>query len=388
MKKYNNFLLNDFLLIFAVLFLLFSIEIFLRLLPNEILGNLFTIFKNRNMYQNDSELGYKLKPNLKTFYGGHLLITNSKGLRDREFYFDKKPDLRILALGDSFTFGEGVEAEGTYPKMMEWILQKKYPKENIAVVNCGVSGYGNDQELNFLKREGVYYKPDLVILGLYMGNDFLDNEIGGVKRKRVKENGFLYDVYIEKDIHDSLKDKKLEILLFDFDRYLKRKSLAYFLIKKKFDYLLWKLGLNENYDGYKMLDKENFHYFRKDLTERDMRGFDLTFNLIKGINRNAEKLGSKFLVILIPAGFQIYEDVFDGLIKACNLNKKDYSMERLDFLLQERLVKEGMPVLNLLPILKENKEKELYAFGHWTPITHRIAAEEIDKFIENTKLIF
>lgn len=387
MKKYKNFLLNDFLLIFAILFLLFSIEIFLRLIPQEVLSNIFRIFANRNIYQNDKALGYSFGPNLNTSYQGHSLNTNSKGLRDREFYIGGKPDLRILALGDSFTFGEGVDAEKTYAKVLEIILKKKFTNKKIEVINSGVPGYGNDQELNFLKIKGVYYKPDLVLLGFYLGNDFSDNEIGGIKRRRVKENGFLYDIYMEKKIDEDIAGRNSELLLCHIDRYFKEKSLVYYLIKSRIDNLLWKLGIKKVYDGYRILEKESFPYFENHLTEKYMRGFNLTINIIKEINKETIKSGAKFLVILIPAGFQVYEAAFDSAVTSYNLNKKDYSVDRLDSLVQEKLTAEEIPVLDLLPVLKDKSENRLYEWGHWTPKAHSIAADKIYKFIENAKII-
>ena len=105
------------------------------------------------------------------------------------------------------------------------------------------------------------------------------------------------------------------------------------------------------------------------------------------MSKEAEKCKAKFLVVLIPAGFQIHEVIFDGLIKGYGFNTDDYSMDYLDSMLQERLIKEGISVLNLLPVLKGRKEDKLYAVGHWTPKAHGIAADEIHKFIENEKII-
>src|ERR1051326_4754279 len=44
------------------------------------------------------------------------VTTNSLGFRDREFSPDKKSKTRIVALGDSFTYGWGVEAQQSWPK--------------------------------------------------------------------------------------------------------------------------------------------------------------------------------------------------------------------------------------------------------------------------------
>jgi len=390
MKKFNNLILNFLLIFTAILLLLFLIELALRLTPQKILVSIFGDFSNRNIYQNNRKLGYSLKPNLKTSFQGHLLLTNSRGLRDREYNINKKPYLRVLALGDSFTFGEGVEIEDTFVKVLERNLKKRYPGKQIEVINAGVPGYGNDQELQFLKDEGKNYKPDLVLLGLYIGNDFLDNEIGGVNRRRVKGNGFLYDLYIERKIDEDLKGKYLDIFLCHADRYLKEKSLAYFLFKSRIDNLMQKWNIKKFYDQYMILDMESFPYFKNPLPERSKKGFELTINIIKEIKQESEQLGASLAVILIPAGFQVYETALDSLMAEYHLDKKNYDIEGLNSLLTKRLKLDGIMVLDLLPVLKKKAETDngLYAWGHWKPEAHRIAAEEIYKFIENSRLIF
>src|SRR5262245_38510160 len=45
--------------------------------------------------------------------------TNSLGFRDREFSLEKNSRIRILALGDSFTYGWGVEIDRSWPKVLE-----------------------------------------------------------------------------------------------------------------------------------------------------------------------------------------------------------------------------------------------------------------------------
>ena len=55
---------------------------------------------------------------LRTFY----VTTNSIGLRSPEIR-QNKPDLRIVCLGDSVTFGWGVPEEDSYPRQLEHLLK-------------------------------------------------------------------------------------------------------------------------------------------------------------------------------------------------------------------------------------------------------------------------
>ena len=111
----------------------------------------------------DSTKGWVSKPNLRDMpvFDNKVLNTNSKGFRGlTEYPYSKDKDkIRILVIGDSYTFGEEVSDNETYP----FYLQELIP--NSEVMNLGMHGYGHDQMLIFLKEEGIKYKPDIVILG-------------------------------------------------------------------------------------------------------------------------------------------------------------------------------------------------------------------------------
>lgn len=104
-----------------------------------------------------------MKPNISNVvcFGNKIINSNSKGIRGKaEYaYAENKDKLRILILGDSYTFGEEVSDGETYPYYLQQVLP------DAEVINFGVRGYGHDQMLIYLKEEGVKYKPDIVILG-------------------------------------------------------------------------------------------------------------------------------------------------------------------------------------------------------------------------------
>lgn len=122
-------------------------------------------FKARNNRSVVIPLGYKdrmeymLRPHLDYVSAdGIKYESNSMGLRAKEL--EPKSGYRILALGDSFTLGQGEEAAYSYPVQLERLIKTE-------VINAGVSGYNTEQEYEFLKRYGLKYAPDLVMLGFY-----------------------------------------------------------------------------------------------------------------------------------------------------------------------------------------------------------------------------
>lgn len=86
---------------------------------------------------------------------------NGKGLRDGEHAYARTPDKRrIVALGDSFTFGQGVDYGARYTEVAEAHLG------DVEIVNMGVPGYGLDEALMAFLIEGRKYQPEVVVVFL------------------------------------------------------------------------------------------------------------------------------------------------------------------------------------------------------------------------------
>jgi hypothetical protein len=133
------------------------------------------LFENASLLLPDRDLGFRLCPSVVQ---GGALLTNSLGLRDHEVSVRKRPGtLRVLALGDSFTYGI-TALEDTWPKLLERNLRKRFPGRTIEVLNAGVPCYSTYQELAYLERSLLQLDPDVVVLGFFVGNDFDDNILG------------------------------------------------------------------------------------------------------------------------------------------------------------------------------------------------------------------
>ncbi|MCM2257125.1 MAG: SGNH/GDSL hydrolase family protein [Vicinamibacteria bacterium] len=76
---------------------------------------------------------------------------------------------RVLVLGDSVAFGMDV-ADG-----LSW--PERLARPGLEVVSLAVPGFGTDQELLRLEREGLAYRPDVIIVGFCLANDLVDNAL-------------------------------------------------------------------------------------------------------------------------------------------------------------------------------------------------------------------
>ncbi len=131
-------------------------------------------------------LGFELKPNLDCTRRSSeyvtMIQTNSLGMRGPEVV-TPKPDgvVRILCIGDSFTFGRGVERDETFIQQLQRRLNEAKPTSSeprgvakYELLNAGVVGWGTGNQLIYLQDRGLKLDPDVILLQMYK-NDPDDN---------------------------------------------------------------------------------------------------------------------------------------------------------------------------------------------------------------------
>lgn len=117
----------------------------------------------QRLLRQDPLLGWTLAPNVDEVRGPSKVAVHSDahGIRGtRQHPIAARPGtLRIAAIGDSFTFGDEVGDDDTFPAQ----LQRSLPSTE--VLNFGVSGYGQDQMLLRMRRDALPFAPDIVLIG-------------------------------------------------------------------------------------------------------------------------------------------------------------------------------------------------------------------------------
>jgi lysophospholipase L1-like esterase/D-alanyl-lipoteichoic acid acyltransferase DltB (MBOAT superfamily) len=113
---------------------------------------------------------YRLRPGIRVTYHRAGLSVNRWGMRDRDYERAKPAGTwRAAILGDSHTFGAGVEDAETYENLVEDRLNREDPDgRRYEILNFSVGGYGPLSRLAVLEREVLPFDPDAVI---YVGVD-------------------------------------------------------------------------------------------------------------------------------------------------------------------------------------------------------------------------
>jgi len=291
--------------------------------------------------------GWALKPNIQDLhvFDGTVLNTNSRGLRQKhESNYQRTPGKhRIIALGDSFTFGAEVADDDTYSHYLESNLP------NTEVLNFGVQGYGHDQALLYLKEEGVKYHPDVVILGFTYIDVYrnIESFFAYAKPKFELVSGSLQLTNVPVPTPDQV--------LAEETYRPKSLDMLYILHQK----LRWTLGSNE-------------------AEARKITG--LLLSEIASVTRS---IGALPVFVYLPVNEEIEPFPQFGI------TTNSPPVEDREQYLRSLCERENVPCLFLGPRFREKVRQgaDFHARGHWNAQAHALAGEEIKTFLLKNGLI-
>ena len=119
-----------------------------------------------------ADAGHDHVPGTSARLMGVEVRINSTGQRNTEI-LRLKPDgvYRIVMLGDSLTFGWGVEEEQTSSRRLERMLNSaRSSAKRVSIVNAGVGNYNTKMQAAWLVAEGDIYEPDMIILNYFIND--------------------------------------------------------------------------------------------------------------------------------------------------------------------------------------------------------------------------
>ena len=162
-------------------------------------GHLDLINNNSSSYVFDMHSLYKPKPE-STLY-------NQLGIRqtlpEKNSVKNNNKQIKILLIGDSFTYGSFVGNDETYPAQ----LSKLIKDENVVVFNGGVPGYGSDQSYYYLTKFLIPKISPNIIIWNFHPSDLEDNKTAPsfkLERKQLKQQLIVGRYLTLKFLFDSL----------------------------------------------------------------------------------------------------------------------------------------------------------------------------------------
>lgn len=321
--------------------------------------------------------------------GTEYITVNSDGNRDREHTLEKPAGtIRIAVLGDSFAAAYCVSAEASFWGVMESELNRcpALGGRKVEVLNFGVGGYGQAQQLLMLRKKVWKYDPDIVMVAFYTGNDVLDNAREVAPFKAHEPPYFV------------LRDGQL-VLDDSFKRQIPgpttlavRNAFADAMNRMELFLLLKMAAAAPTRAQHKHRDSRP-----RDLGYPDRLVFmppkdaamaaawDVTEALVRQIHAEVKEKGREMRMISISTAQQTHPDPAEreDFMKELGIDDLFYVEERLAKLAE----KEGYPYLSLAqPLAEYTLKNKAYVHGfpnsipwggHWNHLGNRLAGERI-----------
>jgi lysophospholipase L1-like esterase len=127
--------------------------------------------------------------NGKPYTWGHIVENNKYGFREREFKTPKPSDVyRVMVLGDSLTWGAGLDVKERYTAVAEKLLTEAFPEMTIEVLNFGISGGPTIRERDLLQKYRGVTNPDLIVVGFCLNDPQPKRQDYSIEREKLNKS--------------------------------------------------------------------------------------------------------------------------------------------------------------------------------------------------------
>jgi lysophospholipase L1-like esterase len=318
------------------------------------------------LYAPDPPRRYRLQPGFRGTVTNRVefdtqFAINREGLRGPEIGAKAPGTVRILALGDSFTFGVGAQEAETYPARLQQILRARGVQAE--VLNAGAPGFGVPDEVAWYERWGRPLQPDVVVLAVFVANDLQDAAPGGAKAVAV-DGGLV----VEGEKTGSLS----RWLYYHSHLYVLLKTSALGGIVRRL------LGAPEPLETRELRSELDL-YTKERLPAPLQRGAAATELAVAELVRSADDV--RVLAVIIPSLIQVDPARWQSSLQRFRLDPSRYDRNRPNALFRGIFERQGIAVLDLTPAFAEaiRKGERIYfpIDQHLTPEGYRRLAAEV-----------
>lgn len=364
------------------------------------------------VFELDAHSLYKLVPNTTREYNrqsvnekGYVTYrVNSDGFRGEEI--SKKGDQkRIVVYGDSFIHAEFSELRDTFAERLEEKLSQRLGSE-VEVVNGGVAGYGPDQIIRRMEKELVWLEPDLIVAGIFAGNDFGDlvrsklyklDENGGLESNKfvvsdnIKSNMALArsELLIKKILRQVARSQRLTQQVESARTQSRQNRIASSLIQNEKEYREYILG-SDNVVVELASDPYNADVSLTPNSDSAMYKKNLMDRVIERMKHVSDELSIPLVLLIIPHPM----DVLGGIHDSGEVDQEiypEYEPEALTDVLMRIAEKHNIDSINLFDVFRQRDAAKLYFRGgddHWNALGQEVAADVVADFlVSNTQAL-
>lgn len=291
----------------------------------------------------DRKLGWRNRAGASGPYGGNEFETrvtiNDAGQRGPRHPLKRTPGIaRVAILGDSQAWGDGVGDDETFAALLD-----RSADGRVEVLDFACPGYGTDQELLLFDDEVVRWKPDVVVIAVFVGNDPKDNLSDGnwqypKPRFDVSPSGELV-----------LRGTPIE------PRPLVQAGIAVYRWAMRRSALLNAFAEATNGtappSGHRLPEHPTIYnpVYGEVPDAKSRRGLDVTVRLLRELVAHVRTSGARPVVVLLPELWQV--DVAVRPRWRADLSARHADWRRPQRWIRHALRAEGVETIDLLPAL-------------------------------------
>jgi hypothetical protein len=357
-KKLNRFIINFAVVVITLFIMTILSEAWLQLYPHRLTGidGVDTV--------------------------GNFSDYTSRGYLTGDVFKKKKDVVRILGLGDSYSIY--LRDKG---KNYNNFLQQKYLANSngtVEIINAGMEAMGPGYYWHILKKYGDLFKPDLVLVGFFVGNDFQEADffvfIGNFisEPKNLTKRYSKYDQFRHWRLYKLLKNKYVR-----YREAEKREQEVKTLPPQQMGTFSQETFLEVERARSWIFDKKN----RKLLHKK----FDECSAIILKMKDWCDRRKIKLVIAVFPDQFQVDKELREAVLaRYKNPARKDLDLGYPDDLVMNFCRAHDINCLDLLkPFQEKGKSRQLYALRdtHWNEAGNRLAADLIFQYLEENHLL-
>ena len=306
-----------------------------------------------------------------------------RGYLNEKIFHKSGTSFRILGLGDSFARNLTWTKTNYHDILAQDFV--KAGEQNIEVVNAGMENTGPGYYWHILKKYGDSFKPNLVLVGFFIGNDFEDLDF---RYASLGPYGIIDYVNPGEKIWRFLRFSnwwlyqfaQKQILIFKANRS-KYEEVKHHVVKKE-----------ATFSNKTFLDiqKTRLWIFEKKEREHLRRKFYSNAQVFLDFKKWCDARDVKLVIALFPDQLQVDTQLMDKIIAEYKLAPDSIDLSFPNQLLSQFLEKNHINCLDMLPeFMNQGRSTALYRVNdtHWNEAGNKLAAKMILSFLRQHRMV-